>query len=72
MNDLLKWLFLCLAIIALVIAHTDHEKRLQAVEVGPSCPAHCRPIQTLLKNRPISQGPGAAHSFDRPFNICEP
>ena len=31
------------------------------------CPAHCRPMQTLLRNRPIPP----VHSFAKPFDICE-
>lgn len=31
------------------------------------CPAHCRPMQALLRNRPIPP----VHSFAKPFDICE-
>jgi hypothetical protein len=57
------------AVFGLLVLANLHEKRITELETGPSCT--CRPIQTLLKNRPYPPPPGVKHSFARPFDTCE-
>lgn len=72
MNDLLKWLFLCAAILAMLYAVGGHEQRLIELENRPvyvpsAKPSNCRPMQSLLKNRPIPP----IHSYAKPHQVCE-
>jgi hypothetical protein len=67
MNDFLKILFLGIAVILVVNMVAQLQMRVTTLEEGASCPAGCRPMQEMLRNRPISK----IHSFAKPFDVCK-
>ena len=63
--DFIYKLALCAAILVLLFVVRDHSTRIAVIE-GAKCPAHCRPMQEMLRNRRISP----IHSFARSFDVC--
>jgi hypothetical protein len=68
MNDFIKWLSLCFAVLMLTVGLIAMTHRIEKLEEEiKAIPLPCRTMKSLLENRPIP----AIHSYSRPARVCE-